>query len=55
MFIFKDGVIKNNQVFDYVELVVEDNHLIEQKRFSGENSVSILLLFKLNFNILVIS
>lgn len=36
-----DGVVKNSQVFDYVELVVEDNHLIEQKRFSGENSVSI--------------
>jgi len=28
-------------VFDYVELVVEDNHLIEQKCFSGENTVRI--------------
>lgn len=37
-----DGVLKSNVVFDYVELVVEDNHLIEQKRFSGENSVSSL-------------
>lgn len=37
-----DGVLKSSQVFDYVELVVEDNHLIEQKRFSGENTVSIL-------------
>lgn len=36
-----DGVLKNNQVFDYVELVVEDNHMIEQKRFSGENTVRI--------------
>lgn len=36
-----DGIVKNSQLFDYVELVVEDNHLIEQKRFSGENSVSI--------------
>lgn len=36
-----DGVLKSSQVFDYVELVVEDNHIIEQKRFSGENTVSI--------------
>ncbi|XP_050426014.1 acetyl-CoA carboxylase isoform X3 [Adelges cooleyi] len=37
-----DGVLKNNQVFDYVELVVEDDHLIEQKRFSGENSAGMV-------------
>lgn len=40
-YLILDGVLKSSQVFDYVELVVEDNHLIEQKRFSGENTVSI--------------
>jgi len=42
--IILDIVLKSNVVFDYVELVVEDNHIIEQKRFSGENSVSYQLL-----------
>lgn len=41
LFLMLDGVLKSSQVFDYVELVVEDNHLIEQKRFGGENTVSI--------------
>lgn len=40
--IILDGVLKNNTLFDYVELVVQDNHIIEQKRFSGENTVNIL-------------
>jgi hypothetical protein len=40
-----DGVLKNNILFDYVELVVEDNHIIEQKRFSGENTVSIFFYY----------
>ncbi|XP_022181493.1 acetyl-CoA carboxylase isoform X1 [Myzus persicae] len=37
-----DGVLKSSLVFDYVELVVEDNHLIEQKRFSGENTAGMV-------------
>lgn len=41
IYLFLDGVLKSSQVFDYVELVVEDNHIIEQKRFSGENTVII--------------
>lgn len=51
-FFVLDGVLKSSQVFDYVELVVEDNHLIEQKRFSGENTVSIFVFIQmLVFNI----
>lgn len=37
---FTDGIVKPAQVMDCVELVVEDDHLVEQKRLPGENSVS---------------
>ncbi|XP_050530810.1 acetyl-CoA carboxylase isoform X6 [Daktulosphaira vitifoliae] len=37
-----DGVLKNSVVFDYVELIVEDDHIVEQKRFSGENSAGMV-------------
>lgn len=35
-----EGIVKPAQVMDCVELVVEDDHLVEQKRLPGENNVS---------------
>lgn len=44
IFICLDGIVKNNQIFDFVELIVDDNHLIEQKRGYSKNSVSVLII-----------
>lgn len=41
IFLPPEMITKPDKVFDYVELVLQDDVLVEQKRIPGENKVSI--------------
>nr|XP_018903562.1 PREDICTED: acetyl-CoA carboxylase isoform X3 [Bemisia tabaci] len=37
-----DGIVKPAQLMDFAELVLEEDHLVEQKRLPGENNVGMV-------------